>query len=419
MRRPDAELRRDRPRRLVDSPKPGGRDEGIAFVTVAISLLVLLGMAALAIDGSNLYRERGDAQNAADLAAYAAAYDACTGGSSPIEAGREQATANGFDNSDPKVTVDITEVQIDPKEELNGWQAEVSTEADRFFSKILGTDKLGVNATAVALCTQSEEALPALFAAGSCDDGKPALDWSGSSTRIEGAIHTNDDISVSGSSNKVEGAVTYVSGKRIGGSGNNFAQGPDSAAWRKWPKRPDRSDFSEYGPAYRANSSNFYFKIGVWDLTKEQVKKGGIYIATEGIKISDSDVSGKVTLITLPTEEDKGFIDISGSNVKLEPYYNGILAYADYYKGGKDYPDNPGPYSNPPECGNPAIKIAGGKNQWKGLIYAPRGTVEMSGSDTSTLWGSIYGWNIKLNGSDLRIVTGMQSTGDLRMTLVR
>ena len=83
-------------------------------------MVVLIGMAALAIDGSNLYRERSDVQNAADLAAYAAAYDSCTGGTDPAAVGVAQALANGYDNGDANVTVTVVE-------ETGDWRATVTS----------------------------------------------------------------------------------------------------------------------------------------------------------------------------------------------------------------------------------------------------------------------------------------------------
>ena len=48
------------------------KDRGQALVIVAFGLAALIGMAALAIDGGNVYSDRRHAQNAADTAALAA-----------------------------------------------------------------------------------------------------------------------------------------------------------------------------------------------------------------------------------------------------------------------------------------------------------------------------------------------------------
>jgi len=401
-----------RPGRL-DPAKP---DDGVASITVAVSIVVLLGMAALAIDGSNLYRERGDAQNAADLAAYAAAYEACTGGPSPVKAGRTQAAANGFDNSDPDIAVDIYK-------EADGWRAEVTSDADRFFSKILGADLLNVNADAIVRCV--EGAAPggghALFAGGDCNE-KKGLDWSGSNTFVDGGIHTNDDIHLSGSGNKITGKTSYVTSTHISGSKNDFQQGgkPLQENWADWPVRYRTKDFMRGGRLDREVAAADIHRGVKFDLKEDDVKKGGVYIATEEIKISVSDVSGKLTLITLPQEDDKGVVQISGSNVELEPFWEDVLVFSDYYKGGTDYPYTPGPYSSKPDCNGNGIKVSGSNSQWRGLLIAPRSTAEISGSNNTEFAGGAIGWGIKLSGSQLRLSGGPGGgQGESRLVLIR
>lgn len=56
-------------------------ENGASLVYVAITMVVLLGMAALALDGSNLYLQRRNMQNAADAAALAGVHVMASGGS--------------------------------------------------------------------------------------------------------------------------------------------------------------------------------------------------------------------------------------------------------------------------------------------------------------------------------------------------
>ncbi len=397
----------------MKSARPGlaRLDQGIATITVAISMVVLIGIAALAIDGSNLYRERSDVQNAADLAAYAAAYDACIGGSDPAAVGMAQAVANGFDNSDPDVSVAVAE-------ESGGWRATITSTVDGYFSNALGASDLDATATALATCTSSETSLPAVFAGGRCSSGH-VMDWSGSVNVVGGGLHSNDDIKMGGSDNTVDGTVTYVTGSDISGSGNSFSGGLSSTTWQNWPIELTPSDFLPGGLVETAvGSGNYHFTNGEFDL-KSNVADG-VYVARQGIKMGDSNFSAKVTLVTLPrnNQEDKGTIEISGSNVDLEPYYQDVLIFSNYFKGGKDYPYSPPPYSDPPECGNPAVKIAGSNNAWEGLIFAPRGMIEISGGNNSTLQGSIFGHNVKFNGSDITITALTSSTGGAPQTVL-
>ena len=47
--------------------------------------------------------------------------------------------------------------------------------------------------------------------------------------------------------------------------------------------------------------------------------------------------------------------------------------------------------------------MSGSSNSWSGVVYAPHGMIEMSGSSNSTLTGSLIAYTLKLNGSDLKI----------------
>jgi len=397
----------------LDSAKP---DDGVASITLAVSIVVLLGMAALAVDGSNLYRERGDAQNAADLAAYAAAFEACNGGSRPVEEGRAQAAANGFDNSDPDITVDIYK-------EADGWRAEVTSDADRFFSKIVGADLLKVNADAVVRCV--EGTAPggghALFAGGDCNE-KKGLDWSGSNTFVDGDIHTNDDIHLSGGGNTITGKTSYVTSTHISGSKNDFQQGgkPLQEKWADWPVRYRTEDFLPGGRLDQEVAAKDIHRGVKFDLKEPDIQRGGVYIATEEITISVGNVSGKLTLVTLPQREDKGLVQISGSSVKLEPFWEDVLIFSDYYKGGTDYPYTPGPYSNKPDCNGNGIIVSGSNSEWRGLLIAPRSKAEISGSNNTEFAGGTIGWGIKLNGSQLRLSGGSGGgQGESRLVLIR
>ena len=46
-------------------------------------------------------------------------------------------------------------------------------------------------------------------------------------------------------------------------------------------------------------------------------------------------------------------------------------------------------------CDDAGVKLSGGHNEWRGFIYAPTSQIDMAGSDTSTLIGSLIGWSVK------------------------
>ena len=384
-------------------------------------MLFLMGLAAIAIDGSNLYRERGDVQNAADLAVLAAAYDNCTGGSDPAAAGSAQAAANGYTHNGSDVVVTVAK-------EGDNWRATIDTTMDGFFSKILGASTLSTGATALALCTVPTASGYALFAGGVC--GKKTLKWSGSSNTITGGVHSNDQMKVSGSSNAVNGDTTTVNGINVSGSSNTFDP-PATTPFPPppWPVTFDINDFLPDG--FQGGNGSVAATVGFgfyhfwdgkidtgvlidqgWFDPVSKVLDDGVYVATEDINVSGSDVTGTVTLVTAPTEEGKGIIKFSGSNQNLDPYYQGLLAFSDAWKGGTGYPWNPEPPDHPDCLQTDGIHFSGSNQEWDGIMFAPRSGVVLSGSSNVAVNGSIVAYTIAISGSSQTITsTGSSSSG--------
>jgi hypothetical protein len=124
----------------------------------------------------------------------------------------------------------------------------------------------------------------------------------------------------------------------------------------------------------------------------------GIYCSrtgsSDGIKLSDSDIR---VLADIATGADgvtfvaQYSIEVSGSNFQLKPFKDNIL-FASY--GTTDV----------------AIKVAGSSGTWEGILYAPNGTAEVSGSSNLALKGGIIAKRVKLNGSSFSI-DGSSSEG--------
>ena len=381
-------------------------DSGLALVTVAIGMLLLVSLAAVAVDGSNLYRERGDAQNAADLAAYAAAYDDCTGGADPVAVGVAQAAANGFthDGVDTIVTV---------AEEGSDWRATVDTTINGFFSKALGADTISTHATALASCTTSVVNDYAMFAGGAC--GPETLNWSGSDNDVTGDIHSNDGMSMSGSDNTVNGYATATGSFAIGGSGNVFTYPyEDNVDPRDWPVMFDSSDFLPGGPVEFYVGFSFYHywpgKIdsgvlsaqGWWDPVTKTLQPG-VYVATGDIDLAVSDLNGTVTLVTVPSGEENGVITLSGSDQDLHPFYKSLLIFSDAWNGGTGYPWETQPPAHPNCLQLEAIRLSGSNHIWSGIMLAPRAGVVLSGSTNVTVNGSIVAYHISVSGGAQQI----------------
>ena len=119
----------------------------------AVALLVLLGMVALGIDGSRIYDERREAQNAADHAAIAAAFASCTSTSTDNAvlaaaaqaAGLASAAQNGYDD------VPTNEVTINVESTTeHRYEALIETSIPTTFGQVLGFSQLDTHGEATA-----------------------------------------------------------------------------------------------------------------------------------------------------------------------------------------------------------------------------------------------------------------------------
>src|SRR3954469_25770089 len=147
---------------LLRSPTSGARRRGISLVLVVVSLVAILGVLAVSLEGGLLLSERRTAQATADAAAMAAAADFyynwyTNQGSDPqntaYSSAMYTATQNGYTNDgvNTKVTVNIP-----PKSGPytgKAAYAEVIVEYyhTRGFSSLFGTDTIPVRARAVAV----------------------------------------------------------------------------------------------------------------------------------------------------------------------------------------------------------------------------------------------------------------------------
>lgn len=141
------------------TPRPGN-----IYIMMAFSMMVLLGVLALSLDGGLLLNERRRAQTTADAAALAAAcqlYEAYWTNSGTDQDGKARdsafttARANGYSNDgvESKVTVNIPPTS-GPFVDRRGY-VEVIVEYfhDRSFSSVFASGKIPVGARAVAVGT--------------------------------------------------------------------------------------------------------------------------------------------------------------------------------------------------------------------------------------------------------------------------
>ena len=116
-------------------------DRGQALILVALSMVVLIGVAALSVDYGYLAWQKRDLQNAADAAALAAAWELPNGG---YEARADEYIAKYIDVTEMPTTVTTTK--------LNGKtvRVEIDRQYNTMFAKVLGISSSDVYAMAEA-----------------------------------------------------------------------------------------------------------------------------------------------------------------------------------------------------------------------------------------------------------------------------
>lgn len=134
----------------------GGAKRGQILVLSALSMVVLMGFAAVAIDIGSLWNTKRRMQTAADAAAVAGARE-LKNGNDPVAAARLDASQNGFTHSSNGIVVTVNHP---PK--IGGYSADntavetvISQARPTFFMRVLKINSVAVSARAVARAGKS------------------------------------------------------------------------------------------------------------------------------------------------------------------------------------------------------------------------------------------------------------------------
>ncbi len=141
-------------------------ETGAVLVVAALSMFAIMALAALAIDGGLSHNERSRAQNGADNAALAGAWAACEG-RDPVTAALATAAANGLGSPSSDALVDVVDLGD------NSIRVTIDLARQAEFGKAIGTETIGVSATATAACSERREG------AGAIPFGVPPSGFSG------------------------------------------------------------------------------------------------------------------------------------------------------------------------------------------------------------------------------------------------
>jgi Flp pilus assembly protein TadG len=390
-------------------------ESGAAAILVAGVLVFLMGFAWLAIDGGMGFDDRRGTQNAADLAALAAAWQECNrdstvpGGTVAEEAvyvAREKAGENGYPHATsggfPQVDVSDTGAFT--------WTVTITEENDTVFGAAGNAPRqIQVVSTATAECREVGilDGYAVFGFSSSCTINTVSL--AGSNTDIIGGVHSNDDLHIPNSSATVTGPATYRGDPPT-------SSGVDAEKYFGSPlEYPLDFDFGEFAPAgSRATAAaavgNYYSwtsSAGRNDIRAASPDNGGtgtdVTIGAPGIYYTAGDFDLNSSDITLVGDAlDQGVTFIARGEIKMkslddihgyEPLIPGgslpILAAAEGYQT----------YG----CTDKDIKISGSGISWEGLLYAPFGQVDISASTVGAFNGSIIAYTVSVAASSFTI----------------
>lgn len=386
-----------------------GDERGAVAIIVGLSLLVLMGFTALAIDAGMGYSERRGTQNAADNAALAAAWQDCNPkvGLTPQQAALITAADNGYDDSDANVTVTVNDLG------KGQWQVDITNVTDSTFGGATpyAGDEVTVLSSTVAEC----EAIPflggyAIFAgAPATCNGGVELDLSGASKIVNGGIHSNGELKITGSNTVVNGNVTYVNSSNYTPSSQVYTPLDYPVDIKITEYRPGGARATKYDNADPALDQYFNTSSDItatWlvnngyatNVSGNEIKiiKSGVYYTTGEIFINKDIFMAPGVTATWVAEKT---IKISAkTNVKgFDPVVGGandpgVLFYSNYLA----------PPSGP-TCTGKAIDISSSGITWTGVIFAPHGAVTPSFSSATSLNGSIFAYTVNVSGSNFEI----------------
>ena len=210
------------------------------------------------------------------------------------------------------------------------------------------------------------------------------LVWDGAQHQLHGAVMSNSDIVLTGSQNLIDGPVHYVTGLSNSGTGNSFTYPPRPVAPQPLPTLLNITDFQPGGTVATAAGAQYFDESAecsakkTWQRTSSQMPlAAGVYWIPCDVHITGNTPSGNVTLIST------GMIQIDGTQGNFTPFYQGVQLATSQ---GRET----------------AIKLTGDGTQFGGVIFAPKGVVQISGSSMSFAC-SIIADTIQLSGAKTQI----------------
>lgn len=378
-----------------------GTERGASAVFIAVALLVLMAFAAFAVDGGLAFETRRSSQNAADLSALAAAWQACNpepGAGTPQQVGLDVASDNGFTHT-PGGSPDVSISGGGPL-----WTSTISQVNETTFGQAtpFAPDELTVVSSATARCI--DKGILGGYAifgqTASCNGDN--VDLTGSTITVVGGIHSNDDLKIqpSGSGGSFTGEITYrgdanlkagISGEKFFGSALPY---------------PIDIETSEYEPggarAVAAGSEYFPFTSDIGNADLGTVSGNTLEISQPGVYYTTGDIKVNKTVVLTGDAATEGITLVAEGEIDMGSAED-LLGY-DPLEG----PNGPRMLlfangNGTTACNDKDIKISGSDVTWEGIMFAPNGAIEASASGFSSVNGSLIGYQVNLSGSELTV----------------
>ncbi|MDB5097470.1 MAG: hypothetical protein JWM80_1891 [Cyanobacteria bacterium RYN_339] len=194
----------------------------------------------------------------------------------------------------------------------------------------------------------------------------------GSTNKIQGDVHTNDTLKMAGNQNQITGTAEAAHGFDVSGNGSTMG------ARQATPVEtfPVTYNAAAYTPTFTFQGDvDLRSVAAVW--ARPGVLKTGVYKATGKLSLSGNGATGQVTFIA-------DSIQISGKDNQLIAAKDGLLFLAT-------------------GTGNNTVHVSGNSNTLGGMIDAPRGEFQLTGSENA-IQGMVMTDVAKIAGSRNSIV---------------
>lgn len=384
----------------------------------AISMVAILALMGLGLDGARMMVERRVAQGAADLAALSGARllpNQAAAGDKAFEI----AAANGFPADQLTVTFPAA----------SKIRVEVAIDTPMLFTPIIGLTKMDVGAGATAI---HEEAVvggasvplagPAILAYDNVCGQNDTLKWDAHNTTINGNVVVNAGGDINGSNNVMNGTETwYTTGSCSSSLFIDPAQNPDPdfqvvTERQSYPLDPTAQPFGDVlaanGLCNVADMAALGVTVRLMDTDTVPYVSGtqiadGIYCRVDN-KTTPTLISNKINIKTAGSWCDhctwvSTLTQASAADIDMNPAVavaadGTVCAMPANSCGG--YPLFT--YA-PPGAPKDGINFSGSGQDWNGLMFSPTGTTHYSGHDAGIYDGAIWSRIVQIIGSGFQL----------------